>query len=103
MAAVGIVQKEDKTRESFARISLASKLELISQLWQGEIGLQCSNVTSVVEFEWAGPTVCANPVTVKLIYSEKATKFCEIFTLLLSYAVPVKSKVKISQNVVAFS
>ena len=34
----------------------------------------------------------------KLIYSEKATKFCEIFTLLLSYVVPVKSKVKISQN-----
>ena len=39
----------------------------------------------------------------KFIYSEKATKFCEIFTLLLSYAVPVKSKVKISQNFVAFS
>ena len=34
----------------------------------------------------------------KFIYSEKATKFCEIFTLLLSYVVPVKSKVKISQN-----
>ena len=40
---------------------------------------------------------------VKFIYSEKATKFCEIFTLLLSYVVPVKSKVKISQNSVAFS
>ena len=40
---------------------------------------------------------------VKFIYSEKATKFCEIFTLLLSYVVPVKSKVKISQNFVAFS
>ena len=39
----------------------------------------------------------------KFKYSEKATKFCEIFTLLLSYVVPVKSKVKISQNVVAFS
>ena len=39
----------------------------------------------------------------KFIYSEKATKFCEIFTLLLSYIVPVKSKVKISQNFVAFS
>ena len=26
---------------------------------------------------------------VKFIYSEKATKFCEIFTLLLSYVVPV--------------
>ena len=33
----------------------------------------------------------------KFIYSEKATKFCEVSTLLLSYAVPVKSKVDISQ------
>ena len=40
---------------------------------------------------------------VKFIYSEKATKFWEIFTLLLSYVVLVKSKVKISQNFVAFS
>ena len=39
---------------------------------------------------------------VKFIFSEKATKFCEIFTLLLSYVVPVKIKVKISQNFVAF-
>ena len=39
----------------------------------------------------------------KFIYSEKATKFCEIFSLLLSYVVPVESKVKISQNFVAFS
>ena len=29
--------------------------------------------------------------------------FCEISTLLLSYVVPVKSKVEISQNFVAFS
>ena len=39
----------------------------------------------------------------KFIYSEKATKFCEIFTLLLSYVVPVKSKEEILQNLVAFS
>ena len=39
----------------------------------------------------------------KFIYSEKATKFCKISTLLLSYVVPVKSKVDISQNFVAFS
>ena len=39
----------------------------------------------------------------KFIYSEKATKFCEISTLLLSYVVSVKSKVKISQTFVAFS
>ena len=40
---------------------------------------------------------------IKFIYSEKTTKLCKIFTLLLSYLVPVKSKVKISQNFVAFS
>ena len=39
---------------------------------------------------------------VKFIYSEKATKFCEISTLLFSYVVPVKSKVEISQNFMAF-
>ena len=39
----------------------------------------------------------------KFIYSEKATKFCEIITLLLSYVVLVKSKVNISQNFLAFS
>ena len=40
---------------------------------------------------------------IKFIYSEKATKFCEISTLLLSYVVPVKSKVEILQDFVAFS
>ena len=36
--------------------------------------------------------------TAKFIYSEKATKFCEIST----YVVPVKSKVEILQNFVTF-
>ena len=40
---------------------------------------------------------------VKFINSEKAKKFCEISTLLLSNVVSVKRKVKISQNFVAFS
>ena len=40
---------------------------------------------------------------VKFIYSEKATKFCEIFPLLLTVCTVVKSKGKISQNFVAFS
>ena len=39
----------------------------------------------------------------KFIYSEKATKFCEIFALILTTVHKVKSKVKISQNFVAFS
>ena len=40
---------------------------------------------------------------IKFIYSEKATKFCEIFPLLLTVCTVVKSKGKISQNFVAFS
>ena len=39
----------------------------------------------------------------KFIYSEKATKFCEIFSLLLTVFIVVNSKGKISQNFVAFS
>ena len=39
----------------------------------------------------------------KFIYSEKATKFFEIFPLLLTTVHTVKSKGKISQNFVAFS
>ena len=40
---------------------------------------------------------------VKFMYSENATKFCKISTVDLSYVVPVKSTVEISQNFVAFS
>ena len=39
----------------------------------------------------------------KFIYSEKATKFCEIFPLFLTVCTVVKSEGKISQNFVAFS
>ena len=42
-------------------------------------------------------------VVLKFIYSEEAKIFCEISTLLLPYVVPVKSKVEILQNFVAFS
>ena len=41
---------------------------------------------------------------IKVIYSDKATNFCEISTVDLSYVVvTVKSMVEISQNFVAFS
>ena len=42
-------------------------------------------------------------IQVKFIYSEKATKFCEISTLLLTGTTQDKSKVEILQNFVAFS
>ena len=42
-------------------------------------------------------------IVIKFKYSEKATTFCKISTLLLSNVVLVKSKVEISQNFVPFS
>ena len=42
-------------------------------------------------------------MTLKFIYFGKATTFCEISTEDLSYVVPDKSTVEISQNFVAFS
>ena len=63
--------------------------------WTWMLGLQVKS--SLILFE----IICT--VVIKFIYSEKATKFCEIFTLLLPYVVPVKSKAKILQNFVAFS
>ena len=39
----------------------------------------------------------------KFIYSEKATNFCEISTVDLSYVVTVKYTVEMLQNFVAFS
>ena len=40
-------------------------------------------------------SIVKNNILLKFIYSEKATKFCEIFTLILSYVVLVKIKAKI--------
>ena len=45
---------------------------------------------------------CLFNILLKFLYSEKATKFCEISTLLLSTVHTDKSKVKILQNFVAF-
>ena len=44
-----------------------------------------------------------NFLFLKFIYSEKASKFCKISTLLLTGTAKDKSKVKILQNFVAFS
>ena len=49
-------------------------------------------------------TLAANDaVLLKFIYSEKAAKFYEISTVVLSFVVPVKYIVQILQNFVAFS
>ena len=51
----------------------------------------------------SGKSTVVKQMKVKFIYFERATKFCEISTLILSHVVPVKSKVEISQNFVAYS
>ena len=53
--------------------------------------------------QWASWTPGAISILLKFINSEKATKFCKISSLLLSYVLPVKSMVEDSQNFVAFS
>ena len=63
--------------------------------------------------KWSGKTMLICQVlkmsegiqrnSIKFIYSEKATKVFKIFTLPLTLCTEVRSKVKISQNFVAFS
>ena len=66
----------------------------LARIWQSTQTGQKFKITYIV---------CWLTSFLEFIYSEKATKFCEISTLLLSYMVPVKSKEEISQNFVVFS
>ena len=59
-------------------------------------------VCVVVEWSFNEPNFLQKTKLLRFIYSEKATKSCKIFTLLLSYVVPVKSKVNILQNFLNF-
>ena len=71
-------------------------------LMPGTVHMHCSTDEKSLKclFLLIDPSTCKY---VKFMYSEKAIKFCDIFTFLLSYVVPVKNKVEISQNFVAFS
>ena len=96
-------------------LQFLNKIINFRSLWSGVVSLQkkvvhispSSLVSSFVSFfacfNAVGQERFLAIVLVKFIYSEKATKFCEISTLLLSFIVPIKSKVEISQNFVAFS
>ena len=66
-----------------------------------KIFLKSSNLCTKILFVW--PFFLNRNSLLKFIYSEKATKFCEIYTLLLTTVHTVKSKVEILQNFVAFS
>ena len=72
--------------------------------WDSVIHMVPVSMTAHALVTCKDPIVNANLLSqVKFVYSEWATKFCEIFTLPLSYVVPVKSKVEIFQNFMAFS
>ena len=75
----------------FKIIILGGSSAQVSKLWRSK-KLQSIEITIFL----------ALARKLKFICSEKATKFFEIFTFLLSYLVPVKSKIKISQSFVAF-
>jgi hypothetical protein len=62
----------------------------------------CTRICMIILHKWYYRKHKLNAIQIKFIYSEKASKFCEIFTLLLTVCTVVKSKVKISQNFVAF-
>ena len=75
----------------------SKKIKLKENDWLGLIP-QCTEVQFSSFFSGGFITII-----VKFIYSEKATKFCEILPLHLTVCTVVKSKGKISQNLVAFS
>ena len=74
------------------RVSTSVKKEVLVSEYSSEWVLSDHTITHYVIISF-----------VKFLYSEKATKFCEISTLLLSTVHTVKCKVEISQNFVAFS
>ena len=90
-------------------ISILSTLCGLKTLGMRTIPNVCFTYIHIFVWRWDenenifGNLAIFNSTTLKFIYSEKATKFWEISTLLFSYVVPVKSKVEISQNFVAFS
>ena len=79
-----------KTRENNALVLLTKLTNFCPVLWDQSFGIAA----------WGESPA----YLVKFIYSEKATKFCEIFTLLLNGTTYLgQKKVKISKNFVAFS
>ena len=56
----------------------------------------------MAHFTFTALRYLSTSLILKFIYSEKATKFCEIFPLLLTVCPEVKSKGKMTQNFVAF-
>ena len=97
------ILKSKQSKAGFFRQGLS----LLTQVGRLRVSLltgpQFSTAVSATNLHKRGTGGKGISLLIKFIYSEKATKFCKISTNYLSYVVPVKCKVKISQNFVAFS
>ena len=79
------------------------EISLIDLMWLSNSRNFWPSQKNLTLFYFLRINACFNLYIVKFIYSEKATKFCEIFPLLLTVCTVVKCKGKISQNFVTFS
>ena len=83
---------------------MTGRLFIITYIWNILIKIFWHIIISVRYYEqFFRPNLYLFTSFLKFIYSVKATKFYEIFPLLLTVWTVVKSKGKISQDVVAFS
>ena len=98
--------KHETLRDTLNHVILAqqSALEILTNLCCDDSNYEDCSETDDDEDDMNGNLNKAVFLLILLfIYSEKATQFCEISTIDLSYVVTVKSTVEILQNFVVFS
>ena len=82
------------------KILVRCEVQFSKKKWRNEA---IKNEANQCQFFLENQILLRDRIFLRFIYSEKATKFCKIFPLLLTTVHTVKSKGKISQNFVAFS
>ena len=82
------------------KILVRCEVQFSKKKWRNEA---IKNEANQCQFFLENQILLRDRIFLRFIYSEKATKFCKIFPLLLITVHTVKSKGKISQNFVAFS
>ena len=88
--------------QTFFNSCAENRHDLLAKIGREVDGTKCGEVCCYKHLALVFPCPL-QPFCIKFIYYEKATKFCEISTLLLTTVDTVKSKGEISQNFVPFS
>ena len=93
-----------EVKKTFHRCKFDNSNATSQELWPRFLSFMINLCQSIDTSETIGcMTILLCSRKIKFIYSENAAKFCEISILLLTVCSTVKSKVKISENFVAFS